>query len=656
MATARSSFPIDVDLYNADEEQVLFITDDVAGQELSLEITNISDKPTSSKQLTGNASATVHHFELVFRPGTLYNNPAAVKLEGAQFELFMDKDSAGKIKPNADGTLSLYFKSKGNWTLQEGEKVVIKLNQIRAATQGGTRGTRVMLKYQNLLHAGNTKTFSGFREMLLNIVNHQGKRNIPLHVGFVGHNTVLNNGKHPNTLCLRITNSSRKNETLEPTADSSLVLVAEGGQPVNEWTLATNDQLKAMKVTVKYSKEEQQEVVAAVAANTWEIPFRQLKANEFIDIQIEKLVTNHNTGHANLYLHYENILEYWDGEFVAVVEKAPLGFQGKNVGIGTPAPEGKLTVVPARNGRGFEVLSPSAGNTHFPWMDNWNYISGKGVVFRNGSHEDKMRIDLESGNVGIGISNPRVRLDVNGQSAYSVGDYGFLNSNGPIPIGFETEKEANPISILASDRIAASEFNAFSDQRIKSIIGRSDTHQDLKTLRQFEVTDYTYIDRAAHGDQHHKKLIAQQVQAVYPQAVNAYRDFIPNIYAMSETATYDRERQQLTVTAPQAHALAQGDCVRIADDQGSHELEVREVKDARTFIVAHTRSCEQVFVYGKKVDDLLTLDYEAIAMLNLSATQDLSQQMETLRQENAALKAEVEALKMAVRTGQVYAV
>ena len=97
MTTTRSSFPINFDLYDADEEQVLFITDDVAGQELTLEITNTSDKPTTPKKLNGEASATVNHFELVFRPGILYNNPAAVKLESSQFAMFMDKDSNGNI-------------------------------------------------------------------------------------------------------------------------------------------------------------------------------------------------------------------------------------------------------------------------------------------------------------------------------------------------------------------------------------------------------------------------------------------------------------------------------------------------------------------------------------------------------------------------------
>jgi len=83
-----------------------------------------------------------------------------------------------------------------------------------------------------------------------------------------------------------------------------------------------------------------------------------------------------------------------------------------NVGIGTTSPGAKLSVVPLSNGRGIEVLSPTAGNTHFPWTNNWNYISGKGVVFRNQVHAEKVRIDLTTGNVGIGTASPGAKLDV----------------------------------------------------------------------------------------------------------------------------------------------------------------------------------------------------------------------------------------------------
>lgn len=152
-------FPIDFDFYNEQEETVLFITTNV-DQQMTLEISNTSNTATTLKKLTEEVSATNHHFELVFKPGTIYNT--AIKLDNsADYEMFINIDGEGNIKPNADANHSLYFKSKSALTLQEGQKIKIRLINIKGNQNAGGRRTRVMLKYQNLLHAGNSTSFSG---------------------------------------------------------------------------------------------------------------------------------------------------------------------------------------------------------------------------------------------------------------------------------------------------------------------------------------------------------------------------------------------------------------------------------------------------------------------------------------------------------------
>ena len=47
------------------------------------------------------------------------------------------------------------------------------------------------------------------------------------------------------------------------------------------------------------------------------------------------------------------------------------------------------------------------------------------------------------------------------------------------------------------------------------------------------------------------------------------------------------------------------------------------------------------FVYGKQVNDFRAVDYEAISMLNVSATQELTKRIEKLEAENTALKTTV---------------
>ena len=60
----------------------------------------------------------------------------------------------------------------------------------------------------------------------------------------------------------------------------------------------------------------------------------------------------------------------------------------------------------------------------------------------------------------------------------------------------------------------------------------------------------------------------------------------------------------------------------------------------------------EVFVYGREVDDFRTVDYEAISMLNVSATQELfkmiqnqSNEIEAIKMQNLFLKAELERSK-----------
>ncbi len=46
----------------------------------------------------------------------------------------------------------------------------------------------------------------------------------------------------------------------------------------------------------------------------------------------------------------------------------------------------------------------------------------------------------------------------------------------------------------------------------------------------------------------------------------------------------------------------------------------------------------KVFVYGKKVNDLHTVDYDALTTLNISATQALLKKIELLEKENLEQK------------------
>ncbi len=296
------------------------------------------------------------------------------------------------------------------------------------------------------------------------------------------------------------------------------------------------------------------------------------------------------------------------------------------------------------------AINDSNGNS----VLNVNVPEGQGQSFR----------------MGIGTNNPQAPLHVASTSPVKTPDnFGFLNDKGysvgttlPVTIGDYAGTQTPPTGIYAEGYVQAEQFFAISDIRIKEAIKTSDGTEDLRALLKIEIADYRYIDVVGKGNQGKKGLIAQQVKAVFPQAVNAANsDFVPDIYAMSDQLDWVSSIQQLRVKLEKPHNVNKGDILRLIADQGQKEKEVIDVIDEKTFVVGEwSESTEQLFVFGKQVDDFHTVDYDQVAMLGVSAIQALHQKVEDLKKENEALnqrldteledlKAQFEAFKSSMK-------
>jgi hypothetical protein len=312
-----------------------------------------------------------------------------------------------------------------------------------------------------------------------------------------------------------------------------------------------------------------------------------------------------------------------------------------NVGIGTTNPAGKLQVAggatPAlRLDANAGVAALNIGGT------------GQLVVDSPGAGGGRFFLD-DSGNVFIGgasIARAKVQIDGFVNSALG-GPSGYLSAfpytivgNAGLPIQLITPNDPmNPprymVSLFASNDILASGFRAFSDARIKRIEGRSAAAHDLATLLSIEVTDYSYIDTISKGTGAYKKVTGQQLEKVFPQAVFKMTDVVPDIYQKAVM----KDGWVMLATN-----LKKGERVRLIGEmhEGIHEvLEIAEGK----FRTAFVADGGDVFVYGREVNDARSVDYEAISMLNVSATQQIKkekdEEVKALQEENAALRSQL---------------
>ncbi len=233
-----------------------------------------------------------------------------------------------------------------------------------------------------------------------------------------------------------------------------------------------------------------------------------------------------------------------------------------------------------------------------------------------------------SGNVGIGTTDPtRGKVHIEGSVNFgnSTG-YRYLRRDGV----FDNAGVYNaPYSLYANSFIGCQEFNAFSDLRIKEIKGNSNSNADLQTLLQIQVTDYYYKDKIANGNRPKKKVIGQQIAAVYPQAVSTHADIVPDILQFAVIA-----ENWVTLNN---HNLKIGDKVKIFWDDNETKLFPVEAIESDKFKISLNYNGD-VFAYGREVDDFHVVDYDALSMLHISATQEIYRMIKKMQSEVSELK------------------
>lgn len=171
-----------------------------------------------------------------------------------------------------------------------------------------------------------------------------------------------------------------------------------------------------------------------------------------------------------------------------------------------------------------------------------------------------------------------------------------------------------------------------SDKRIKEDIKTYDQLIALKQINDLRVTTYKKIDDPL------RKLevgfISQEVKEIIPESVEKMKMYIPDIHKWVP-CTYDDETQ--TVTIENAFDLTFMCRLQVCDENGKkYPGVVTDIEDGKAVIHSTLFESEKpdiskrVFLYGKLVNDFLTLDKNVIFSVAVSSIQALSKQVNDL--------------------------
>jgi len=293
-----------------------------------------------------------------------------------------------------------------------------------------------------------------------------------------------------------------------------------------------------------------------------------------------------------------------------------------------------------------QVLTSSGGGAM-----SWSTVSGGSSPWTTSGSN----IYRSSGQVNIGGSAfTRAKLEINGShnSALTYRYYAYGSTFGQLASGY------NSYSIYANQRIAAVEFNAHSDRRIKKNITDINDSSALDKIRLLEPKIYNYIDEKDRGTSNVYGFIAQEVANVLPYAVTVSEGDIPNILTNSNVSvTSDSNVLELRLdTTVEGLTLSNTSVINIITDKDKDlKCNVLSFSESNVITIENTDEFSNVtnaFIKGEQISDFNHLNKDAIWAVSTAALQEVDRQLQaektkvvTLETQVANLLARVTALE-----------
>ena len=256
------------------------------------------------------------------------------------------------------------------------------------------------------------------------------------------------------------------------------------------------------------------------------------------------------------------------------------------------------------------------------------------------------------GNVGIGTFNPGYPLHVHSNNIlehFTWLGFGWAtdwkdganqwNQRTSNPYGAGYTGDINePISIWCETGLRANKIFINSDKRIKTDISLISDDTALNQVNTLESYEYHYIDPERRRPMKTIGFIAQEVKAAIPNAVSLEKNYVPDeMRIIAEPAwTEDAGKYYLNIPDLDMSGAFTGKAkFYVSNDLSGNDEECKEVdiKEVPTssmnefsttnYVAEFDQSWNNVFFYGKEVNDFHTIDKAQIFALHHSAIQEL---------------------------------
>ena len=343
---------------------------------------------------------------------------------------------------------------------------------------------------------------------------------------------------------------------------------------------------------------------------------------------------------------------------------------GGNIGIGTSNPNGKLHIYESTGSShavntGTLILEhgDSGGSSCIMFPSKINNSSDYGYIQYEDSTsagDEKSRLIIGTQNdgagstedniilspsscVGIGTNFPTAaKVHVYGSRSLTL-TYAYYNNTGSPGLGSGT----NNYSIYASDRIAATEFNAFSDSRIKKNVTDINDSSALDKIRLLEPKIYNYIDEKQRGTSNVYGFIAQEVANVLPYAVTVGHGDIPNILTNSNViVTENSNVLELHLDTPvEGLTLSNTSNINITTDKNTYlTVPVLSFSGSNVITIENKTEFSNVtgaYIHGEHILDFHNLNKDAIWSVATAALQEVDRQLQAEKTKVATLETQV---------------